>query len=149
MAEIRFYHLQTQGAGQALTQLAARAYEGGKRVVVRLNDEGQLKHLNEALWTFNPNSFIPHGSAQEGSAEDQPVWLTLTSENPNKADTLLSVNLEEESWPEGFELICLMFEGRDETALSQARARWKALKDSGANITYWQQTPQGGWEKKA
>ena len=29
------------------------------------------------------------------------------------------------------------------------RARWRRLKDAGHELTYWQQTPQGGWEKKA
>jgi len=42
-----------------------------------------------------------------------------------------------------------MFDGNDETAVTEARQRWKEAKAEGFEIAYWQQTPQGGWEKKA
>lgn len=144
--EIRFYHLQTQSVDQALPGLAARAFEGGKRLALRLRDASEIKRVDEALWTFNPNSFIPHSAS--GDAADNPVWLQLGAANENSADTLISSVVDDTDY-EGFSLICLMFEGRDEAALTAARARWKALKDSGAELTYWQQTPQGGWDKKA
>jgi len=41
-----------------------------------------------------------------------------------------------------------LFDGRDEDAVTSARARWKALKDEGHDLTYWQQGERG-WEKKA
>lgn len=148
MTEIRFYHLQTQSAEQALPGLVARAYDGGKRVVVRLRDAAQMERVNESLWTFNPGSFIPHGNARDGQPEEQPVWLTVLKDNPNNADTLMTLELSDTDWDERFSLVCLVFEGADETAVATARARWKALKDAGADLTYWQQGPQGGWEKK-
>ena len=43
----------------------------------------------------------------------------------------------------------IMFDGHDDEAVSAARQRWKAHKDSGHALTYWQQTERGGWEKKA
>lgn len=148
MSEIRFYHLQAQGAEQAVPALVSRAYEGGKRVVLRLPDEGQVQRFNDILWTYNPNSFLPHGSAKDGSPEDQPVWLTAGPENPNGADTLVTLDLESDPPQDEFALICLVFDGKNEAALTAARAKWKVLKDSGADLTYWQQSPQGGWEKK-
>lgn len=146
--EIRFYHLQSQAAEQAVPALLARAYEGGKRIVLRLADEGQVQRFNDLLWTYNPNAFLPHGSAKEGQAEEQPIWLTAGNDNPNNADTLISLSLDEDLPQEGFALVCLVFDGRNEAALTAARAKWKTLKDSGADLTYWQQGPQGGWEKK-
>lgn len=143
--EIRFYHLQTQGVAQAMPALAARAYEGGKRLALRLRDPAELKAVDDALWIFNPNSFIPHGAS--GAPADHPVWLQIGTANENTAETLITSVVDDTIY-EGFSLICVMFEGRDETALAAARERWKALKDSGAELTYWQQTPQGGWERK-
>jgi DNA polymerase-3 subunit chi len=40
-----------------------------------------------------------------------------------------------------------MFDGNDEAALAAARARWKAAKEAGHTLTYWQQTEKG-WEKR-
>jgi DNA polymerase-3 subunit chi len=42
-----------------------------------------------------------------------------------------------------------MFDGNDENELNDARAQWKALKDAGLPMSYFQQTESGGWEKKA
>jgi len=42
-----------------------------------------------------------------------------------------------------------LFDGRDETAVVETRERWKAYKAAGHTVVYWQQTPNGGWEKKS
>jgi DNA polymerase-3 subunit chi len=42
-----------------------------------------------------------------------------------------------------------MFDGNDYEAVTSARARWKTYKAAGHDLTYWQQTDRGGWEKKA
>ena len=47
-----------------------------------------------------------------------------------------------------YERCAVLFDGNDETALAAARAQWTGLKDAGHDLTYWQQTPQGGWEKR-
>ena len=42
-----------------------------------------------------------------------------------------------------------LFDGRDEDAVARARQQWKAYRDAGHTVSYWQQTDRGGWEKKA
>ena len=42
-----------------------------------------------------------------------------------------------------------MFDGRDDDAVAVAREHWKLRQDTGFALTYWQQTEQGAWEKKA
>jgi len=42
-----------------------------------------------------------------------------------------------------------MFDGHDQSQLDAARAQWKTLKAGGHALTYWQQTPDRRWEKKA
>ena len=48
-----------------------------------------------------------------------------------------------------YERVILLFDGNDADQLASARAQWKALKDKGFSLTYWQQNERGGWEKKA
>ena len=48
-----------------------------------------------------------------------------------------------------YERVIVIFDGNDEEALTRARAQWKAVKASGAAISYWRQTLEGKWEKKA
>ncbi len=46
-----------------------------------------------------------------------------------------------------FDLVVLMFDGRDETALDQARGEWRRLKDEGQTISYWREGDEGSWER--
>ena len=43
----------------------------------------------------------------------------------------------------------VLFDGRDDAAVAQARATWKLVKTAGFDATYWQQSAAGRWEKKA
>ena len=151
MTEIRFYHAQHSSLDQVLPGILGKALSGGRRVVVRLADATHVEQMNEHLWTYNPDSFLPHGSTKDGHATLQPVWLTDKDENPNNADVLVIVPGPANDVPphlEKFTLCCDMIDGRLEEDVAAARARWKAYKDAGHDVTYWQQTDKG-WEKKA
>lgn len=149
MTEIRFYHLQTKSLEQALPEILQKAVAGGRRVVVRLRDEKAVARLNEVLWTFNPDSFLPHGSKKDGFAAQQPVWLTDSDENPNNADTLILTQGCVADNPGAYTLCCEMLEDSDGESVAAARGRWKDYKEAGYSLAYWQQTAQGGWEQKA
>lgn len=148
MAEVRFYHLQRQSQEDALPFLISKALENGHRLVVRLKDERQVAQLNERLWTFRPDSFLPHGSAKEGQADRQPVWLTHGNDNPNKADVLIVGQGAASAFGGEITLCCEMLDGGDAEAVQAARERWKAYKEAGHSVTYWLQNDRGGWEKK-
>ncbi len=146
--EIRFYHLQRTRLDAALPLLLQRTLAKGWHAVVRAASEERVEALNQSLWTSDDSSFIPHGSARDGDAQEQPVWLTTKDENPNGAQVLMLVDGVECADPGKYELVCTVFDGNDPEALDTARAQWKKLKDSGHTLTYWQQTTSG-WEQKA
>lgn len=150
MTEIRFYHLVTQDIEQALPAILSKALAGGRKAVIRFANDQQVRHFNDHLWTYNADSFLPHGAKADGHAELQPVYLTAASENPNGADMLVLCNAQ--TVPENieaFSLCCDFLDGCDDDAVQAGRARWKAYKEAGHAITYWQQTESGGWEQRA
>jgi len=150
MSEVRFYHLVTQSLEQALPAILMKALSGGRRAVVRFGDEKQVQHFNDHFWTYNPDSFLPHGAANDAHPEFQPVYLTAKAENPNGADMLVLCN--QQTVPENigdFTLCCDFLDGQNDDSIEAGRTRWKAYKEAGHDITYWQQTDTGGWEKKA
>ena len=150
MSEIRFYHLQTQTPEQALPQILQKALAGGQRIVVRGSDAGYIDRLNDHLWTFRPDSFLPHGSEKDGAgfAADQPVWLTDGDDNPNGACVLFLIGGASADKAADYALCCELFDGRNDTAVSAAREKWKSYKEDGYEVTYWQQDEKGGWNKK-
>lgn len=150
MSEIRFYHLQNQTIEQALPALVAKAHETGQRILIKTPDEITSEKINEALWTYRADSFLPHGNDKDGNAEHQPIWITHNNGNANNASVLIVAGgTETAEVPEGITLHCEMFLGSHDEERHAARSRWKSYKESGAELTYWQQNERGGWDKKA
>lgn len=148
MTEIRFYHLQTQAPEQALPQILSKALSGGHRIVVHGTDAAYIEKLNDHLWIYRPDSFLPHGTKKDGFEEDQPVWLTDKDENPNGADLLVLLGDAATANMAQYKLCCEIFDGRNDDAVSAARLKWKNYQDAGYDLTYWQQNDKGGWDKK-
>jgi DNA polymerase-3 subunit chi len=147
--EIGFYHLTRTPIERALPRLLEKVLEAGKRAVVRVGSEERVSFLNAALWTYDNASFLPHGSAREGDPDAHPIWLTAGDDNANGAAVLILTDGVEAADITAFERCLELFDGKDETAVQNARSHWKAYQESGCTLTYWQQTERGGWEKKA
>jgi DNA polymerase-3 subunit chi len=148
VTEVRFYHLERRRIDQALPGLLERALEEGRRVLVRASSDEIVAALNERLWTYDDASFLPHGAAGDGDPMTQPIFLTSESDNPNAATLLVRLpGVEADEADEAFDLVALMFEGRDEAALAHARGEWRRLKDEGRSISYWRESDEGGWEQ--
>ena len=148
MTEIRFYHLERSNLDQVLPQLVGKAMQTGQRILIKAPDSKEVERLNEHLWTFDPASFLAHGSAKDGNETDQPVFLTENDNNPNGASILFLTHDLECADLSPYQMVCEIFDGRNEQSLSAARTRWKTYKETGHDLAYWQQG-ESGWEKKA
>src|SRR5260221_3195525 len=147
MAEIGFYHLLATPLERALPRLLERARAQGYRIIVRAASSERVEHLSALLWTYDDASFLPHGSARDGNAASQPIWLSERQENPNDATILFLVDGVEADDLGAFARCADLFDGNDEAAVEMARARWRRAAAAGHTLTYWQQTASG-WEKK-
>ena len=148
MAEIGFYHLTKTALEPALGRLLTRVLESGQKAVVMASSEERVEALTRALWTYQTDGFLPHGSAKDGRAEEQPVFLTTKPEVPNGASILVLVDgAEAEPMPDSIDRVLIMFDGRDQASLAQAREAWRACQARGDKLVYWQQTERGGWNK--
>ncbi len=150
MTEVLFYHMQKQGLEGVLPTLLERSLERGWRAVVQVTTEERLAALDDHLWTFSDEAFLPHGTDREPHAADQPVLITLSADNPNGA----SIRFLAEGAPvppdaDRYERMVILFDGTDPHALALARDQWKAVKAAGHDATYWQQDARGRWERKA
>lgn len=149
MSEILFYHLTESTLYEALPALVERSIARGWKVVVQTASDERRDALDAHLWTFRDDSFLAHATDREPYAAEQPVILTTGEGNPNDAAVRFVVDGAEPPAPDGYERLVLMFDGHDQQQVEAARKNWKAFKASGATLTYWQQTPEGKWEKKA
>jgi DNA polymerase III subunit chi len=147
MAEIGFYHLTRTGPDPALPQLLGRTLAAGQRAVVLCGNASRVKTLDVALWACPDPNWLPHGTAESGDADLQPIWLTTEDEAPNGARFLFLIDGTCSTRLSCFDRVFDLFDGSGPEELAAARDRWRAAKAAGHPLTYWQQMGKR-WEKR-
>jgi DNA polymerase-3 subunit chi len=149
MTEVLFYHLTESTLEEALPPLLEKSLERGWRAVVQVGGEERRDALDAHLWTYRDDSFLAHGSEHERHPQHQPVLLTTGEGNANSAQIRFVVDGASPPDLSTYQRAVFMFDGHDMTQVEQAREHWKAMKGAGHQATYWQQTPERRWERKA
>ena len=145
---IGFYHLTTSSLDQALPRLLEKVLKAGHKAVLMTGSPERVAHLDALLWTYDADSWLPHGAAQGGDAELQPILLTAADENPNGADVLVLTDGVTSAHLGTYARCINLFDGKDEIALQNARAQWREWSAAGQPLTYFQQTDRGGWQER-
>ncbi len=150
MSDVLFYHLTQSPVEATLPNLLERSLERGWTVCVRGTDQDRMTALDRHLWTYREESFLPHGLGGEANDALQPIVLTHEKPIPNEASVLMLLDgaWDEPEALEGFERVCVFFDGNDPDAVQEARANWTKLKDAGLSLKYWAQE-DGSWKQKA
>ncbi len=151
MTETLFYHLERRTLDDVLPGLIERTLERGWRALIKADSADRASSIDSLLWTYNDQTFLPHAQVGDGDAKRQPVLITTEDGNANSANVLFLVGgAEPPAWnaPNNLSRIVLMFDGRDEAALTRARAAWKDAKAAGHDATYWKEMPSGKFEKQ-
>ena len=146
MTEYLFYHLTGQTPEQVLPALLQKSLERGWRVVVQASSDERVEALDAHLWNWRDDAFLPHGTSREANAAEQPIILTASAENPNRAAVrFLIEGAGMPADPGEYARVVLLFDGDDPDAVEAARARWKEAKSAGLEVTYWQADEHGRW----
>jgi DNA polymerase-3 subunit chi len=136
---VDFYHLSTSPLERVLPAVCERVLASGERLLV-VAEEGLLASLDEQLWAYAKESFLPHGRDR---AEQQPILL---ASDPVAANGATHVALADGHWRDealGFERAFYFFDGG---RLDEARAAWRALKSkTEAEPRFWKQDERGKW----
>jgi DNA polymerase III subunit chi len=147
--EFWFYHLESQPLQTVLPVLVEKTLSRGWRACLRFSTAERLEIIDSALWTYRDDTFLPHGTARDGHAGRQPVFLTLDDANPNRADALFLLEGAAEREPQRFSRVLRLFDTNDEEAKALARAEWSDAKAGGFEASYWRQDANGAWKKSA
>lgn len=145
--QVNFYHLTRTPLERALPRIAEKVLESGGRLLIVVEDAAMRGKLDQSLWAYRSESFLPH--AQAGGPEDarQPVLIGAGVDAANGAR---NVALVDGMWRDEALDFDRAFHFFDEDAIVEARIAWKALADrEGVVRNYWKQDENGRWEKAA
>lgn len=156
MSEVRFYHLTRRPLEEVLPVMLERCLDRGWQALVASRDADRLAHLDDLLWTWRADSFLPHarwdgaGSPVTGGP-DQPIWLAPPDAASAAVDALFLLDGAAPD-PEhglGRQMTAVLFDGADPGAVERARAQWRQVVGAGLKAIYWAQSPDGAWTRKA
>jgi DNA polymerase-3 subunit chi len=145
--QVDFYHLTLRPLDRALPQVAEKVLAGGARLLVISGDADQRAAIDRLLWTYSPDSFLPHAQAGDGDDARQPV---LIADDANAAaNAARMVAIVDGRWREEALRFDRAFHFFDDESVAAARDAWRALANrDGVERRYWKQTPRG-WEQAA
>jgi len=117
-------------------RLVRKARAADMKIVVHLEDAQQQQALDEALWTFSEQDFLPHVSATDTLAAQTPILLTQDASDPLPHHQVL-INLSRRT-PEHFARFERLFEilSTDEQDLAAERDRYKQYQQRGYPLTH-------------
>lgn len=142
--QVDFYHLADITIERVLPPLAEKLLAKGERLLIVAADDGQATRLDADLWTYAPDSFLPHGRAGEAGEGDQPVLIAITTDSTNGARNLL---IADGLWRDealGFDRAFYLF---DAATIDGARAAWRALGTRDDVVRRYWKREDGRWRE--
>nr|WP_070959528.1 DNA polymerase III subunit chi [Hyphomonas sp. Mor2] len=143
-----FYHLQRTTLERAVGPLLEKCLERGWRVLAVSPDITRRAALDEALWTYDDQSFLPHGQSEAEGLDPaaQPILISGEAENQNNASVALLMDGVDMPADASYERCMVMFDDGDAATRQKAREQFKAAKDAGLTARYFQQAGRG-WKE--
>ena len=94
MTQIIFYSSAPLQVENTLFTLIEKSLEKGYKSLLLFLDKEKCLEIDEKLWTYKQNSFLPHLSEDEEISDeiDIPIYLTTKNENPYEAELLFSID---------------------------------------------------------
>jgi len=134
MTRVGFYVVRAAGAGERLhvaARLADKAFCQGYRIFINAADRGQAEALDELLWSFRAESFLPH--ALVGADAAAPVAIGWGQDPAGHTDLLINLQLEPPAFFSRFARVAEVVT-QDEASLAALRRAWRFYQARGYQL---------------
>lgn len=132
MTQVDFYILQQHEPEKACLyacRLAEKAFQRGHRIAIRCGSEAQAQRMDELLWSFRADSFLPH-SAEAQDKDNDPILVTHGNIPLDHHDLLINLALDVAPDCSRFQRVCEIV-CQQEDWLQACRRRWVHYRDRG------------------
>jgi DNA polymerase-3 subunit chi len=113
-------------------ELAKRAFASTQPTLILARSLDQAEELDEKLWAFDENAFVPHQIA--GDEDDEVTAVLIVPPDVQAADRPLVINLRDDCAPGLFERV-LEVVPADEAMRTGSRERWKTYRQAGFEVS--------------
>jgi len=133
VTQVDFYLLQDNSAHMLASfacRLADKAYRLGNRVFIHTESDEQTRQLDDLLWTFRQNSFVPHAIYRAAQHNPPPVLLAHDAEPDASSQVLINLAAEVPLFFSRFERVAELV-NHNAAIRQQGRSRYSFYKDRG------------------
>lgn len=113
-------------------ELARKAHDSGQTLLILARDAQQAEELDELLWEFDEDAYLPHQIVGQGE-DDEITPILIVAPGSETPDRPLVVNLRNEVAPGTYERV-LEVVPADESARGPLRERWRQYQARGAQV---------------
>ncbi len=139
MTRVDFYILDDDGADsreQLACRIAEKAYRLGHGVYIHTRNPQQAQQIDQLLWTFKQNSFVPHGIAGTCPDATAPVLIGHQREPDTQhppRDVLINLDHDVPMFFSSFERVAELINNQPEHKAS-GRERFRFYRDRGYTL---------------
>jgi len=112
-------------------ELAKKAFRTDQKTLIMTNTLEQAEQLDELLWSFEEDAFIPHQIA--GDEDDDLTPLLIVAPGVSTSDRSLVINLRDECASGNFERV-LEVVPADPASRTGSRERWRIYQQQGFEL---------------
>jgi len=112
-------------------ELAKKAFDTGQPTLILARSFDQAEQLDEKLWEFDEDAFVPHQIA--GDDDDAITPVLIVPPGVETPDRTLVINLRDACAPGVFERV-LEVVPADEAQRAGSRTRWKTYQHAGFEV---------------
>ena len=150
MTQIIFYSTAPLQVEKTLFALLEKSLEKGNKSLLLFKDKEKCLSINEQLWTYKQNSFLPHISEDDQIYDniDVPVYLSTKNENPFKAELLFSIDGFLPDNIDHFERVIIIIDVNDELLNEKYKNYYLDINKNFKDIVFYKSDDNGKWIEK-
>ncbi len=150
MTQIIFYSTAPLQVEKTLFALLEKSLEKGNKSLLLFKDKEKCLSINEQLWTYKQNSFLPHISEDDQIYDniDVPVYLSTKNENPFKAELLFSIDGFLPDNIDHFERVIIIIDVNDELLNEKYKNYYLDINKNFEDIVFYKSDDSGKWIEK-
>lgn len=132
--DVLFYVLESKESAPReafIAKLVNKIYQESRECDVCCGNDQETQRIDQAIWQFRPEAFIPHAIALDAKA---PIQLWPQQVTDPCEDVLLNLHTD---FPENFQLYARTIEVLDQSdaLIERGRDRWRQYKALGFEPT--------------
>jgi len=142
MTQVDFYLIQQPAQEDRMVfacRLCEKAMGQGMKIYIHTNSEKTAQDMDDLLWSFKPESFIPHvivGLDEDLDADEEiPVFIGFGTSCTVSATLLINLSEEIPEFHDQFDRIAEIVLNQ-EAAKSKLREHWNIYKAKGFDLKH-------------